>query len=130
MLYKTNTSLRMERRIKLYAIHVNKVLDNGTKTEIRVEYDERAKKFKIVGVGVVPKGKRKMIYIGDSKMTDNYQYRCLNMEDREKVKFKTYIEAVGLDILNEALHEAWEMTEPKPIEKDIYDIEFDVSRFI
>ncbi len=63
-------------------------------------------------------------------MTDNYLYRCLNMEDRDKVKFKTYVEAVGLDVLNEALLEAWEMTKPNPIEKDLYDIEFDVSKFV
>ncbi|MEK4427714.1 hypothetical protein MHB54_00490 [Paenibacillus sp. FSL M7-0802] len=114
----------------MYAIHVNKVLENGTKTEIRVEYDEKAKKFEIVGVGVIPKGKRKMIYIGSSKMTDNYEYRCLSMEDREKVKFKTYVEAVGIDVLNEALLEAWEITKPKPLEQDIYNIDFDVSRFV
>ena len=52
------------------------------------------------------------------------------MEDRDKVKFKTYVEAVGLDVLNEALLEAWEMTKPNPIEKDLYDIEFDVSKFV
>lgn len=114
----------------MYDIYVNKVLNNGTKAEIRVGYDERSQVFKISSVGIIPKGKRKMFYIGDSKMTDNYQYRCLNIEDRRKVEFKAYVEAVGLEVLNDALLEAWETTKPKQIEKDVYDIDFDVSSFI
>lgn len=116
--------------MKMNDIYINKVLSNGAKAEIRVGYNERLRKFEITGVGIVPKGKRKMMYIGDCRMTDNYQYRCLNMEDREKVEFKSYVEVVGLDILNEALLEAWEMTKPSPIEKEIYDIDFDVSKFV
>lgn len=114
----------------MYDICVNKVLNNGTKAEIRVGYDERSQKFYITGVGIIPKGKRKMIHIGNSKMTDNYQYRCLNIEDREKVKFKTYVEAIRVEVLNEALLEAWEMTKPNPIIEEVYGIEFDVSNFI
>ena len=114
----------------MYDLIINKVLENGTKVEIRVEYDGRDQHFKITRVGTVPKGKRKMIYIGSSKMTDNYLYRSLNIEDRNKVMFKTYVEAVGIDVLNEALLEAWEMTKPKPIGRDLYDIEFDVGNFV
>ncbi|WP_211747946.1 hypothetical protein [Paenibacillus sp. Marseille-Q4541] len=111
-------------------ITINKVLTNGTKAEIRVEYEERNSQFKIKGVGIIPKGKRKMQYIGDNRMTDNYSYRCLSTEDREKVEFKSYVEAVGINVLNEALNEAWEKSKPKPIDNSIFDIDFDVSNFI
>lgn len=37
--------------------------------------------------------------------------------------------AVGIDVLNEALNEAWRKIEPLTISKDMYDIDFDVSNF-
>ncbi|WP_339304339.1 hypothetical protein NST33_17930 [Paenibacillus sp. FSL L8-0435] len=114
----------------MFNLIINKVLPNGTKAEIRIDYYEREKQFKIVGVGTIPKGKRKMIYIGDSRLTDSYRYRCLDMEDRKKVEFKAYVEAVGIDTLNEALSEAWESLKPKPISSEDYDIDFDVSSFV
>jgi len=109
---------------------VNKTLSNGAKAEIRVIYDERNQTLKIDGVGVITKGKRKMTYIGDHRITDNYAYRILNFEDREKVLFKAYVEAIGIDTLNEALDEAWYKIKPQPISSDLYNIDFDVSKFI
>ncbi|PYY28224.1 hypothetical protein [Paenibacillus illinoisensis] len=114
----------------MYDLIVKKVLPNGTKADNRFEFHERERQFKIVGVGVIPKGKRKMMYIGDSRLTDNYQYRCLDMEQRSKVEFKAYVEAVGIDTLNDALSEAWERIKPKPISSEEYDIDFDVSQFV
>ncbi len=49
----------------MHDLYINKTLNNGSKVEIRVGYDERGRQFKITGVGIIPKGKRKMLYIGD-----------------------------------------------------------------
>lgn len=114
----------------MFDLIVNKVLPNGTKAEIRIDYYEREKQFKVTGVGIIPKGKRKMVYVGDQRLTDNYQYRCLDMEQRRKVEFKAYVEAVGIETLNDALIEAWESIKPNQISTDDYEIDFDVSNFV
>lgn len=113
----------------MFDLCINKVLDNGTKVEIGVGYDEKDRQFKITRVGTIPKGKRKMIYVG-SQMNHDYQYRNSSAQDRDKIRLKTFVEAVGLSVLNEVLHDVWELSKPKPINNDMYEINFDVSNFV
>jgi hypothetical protein len=54
-------------------------------------------------------GKRKFMYVHDS---DNYQYRGLSMEQREKARNACYLEYVTPDEIHEAQLALWEKLKP------------------
>lgn len=93
-------------------IYINKVKEDGTKLEIRVLLIDG--KFRIDNIGVTPKGKRKITYIG-SIISDDYSYRRLSGEEREKYKMKKFLEVCPIDLMNEALQEAWLSLKPSEL---------------
>ena len=95
-------------------IHKEK-LDNGDRISVKVKSYDRNGSLYIYDVWIIPKGKRKEIYIKDT-LTDEYSYRILSMVDREKALLRRYIEVATLEVLNNALEAAWMSIKPKPIE--------------
>lgn len=89
--------------------YIEKVKEDGTKLEIRVLLIDG--KFRIDDIGVKPKGKRKFTYLGSS-ISDDYSYRRLNTEDRLKFKFNKFLSVCPVELLNEALQEAWMSIKP------------------
>jgi hypothetical protein len=96
-------------------IYIEKTKDDGTKLEIRVLFMDG--KFRIDEIGVKPKGKRKFTYLGTS-ISNDYSYRGLNMEERLKFKFKKFIEVCSIELLNEALQEAWLSIKPEELKSE------------
>lgn len=94
-------------------IYITKQKEDGTKLEIRIYFYNG--KFRIEDVGVKPKGKRKFTYVGGSSLTNDYSYRVLDTEGRERMKMEKILEVCPLEMLNEALIEAWESLKPELI---------------
>jgi hypothetical protein len=90
--------------------YIEKTKEDGTKLEIRVLLVDR--KLRIDDVGVTPKGKRKITYLG-SRISDDYSYRSLNSEDKQKYKLEKFKEVCTVKLLNEALEEAWLQLKPE-----------------
>lgn len=98
-------------------------LDNGDKALVKVGLNDSKGELYIYRVALIPKGKRKVVYLKDI-LTDEYSYRRLNTEDRGKAEIKRYVERVGLQVLNNALMAAWENMKPKLIDDEDYNIEY------
>ena len=94
-------------------INIEKVLENGTKLDIRVTAMDG--KFKLDDVGVKLKGKRRFIYCCGSSLTNDYSYRVLNTEGRRKMEMDKMLEVASINLLNEALEEAWMSIKPEPL---------------
>jgi hypothetical protein len=92
---------------------IEKVREDGTKLELRIRISER--EFILEDIGVKPKGKRKFTYTCGSSMTNDYSYRKLSMEDRRKYELNKMLEVCPVELINEALLEAWQQIKPKPI---------------
>jgi hypothetical protein len=92
--------------------YIEKVKEDGTKLEIRVLLIDG--KFRIDEIGVKPKGKRKFTYVGSSVNSD-YSYRSLNTVDREKYKMNKFLEICPVELMNEALQEAWLSIKPEEL---------------
>jgi hypothetical protein len=91
---------------------IEKIKEDGTKLDIRVLLIDG--KFIIDDIGIKPKGKRKFTYLGRS-ISDDYSYRALNTEDRQKFKLKKFLNTCSVELLNEAMEEAWLSIKPEPI---------------
>jgi hypothetical protein len=94
---------------------INKIKEDGTKLEIRITFIEG--KFRIDDIGVTPKGKRKITYL-DRVISDDYAYRRLNTEDRLKYKMNKFLEVCPVELMNEALQEAWLSIKPDELKID------------
>lgn len=92
---------------------VEKIAEDGTKFEIRITLMD--KKFRLDDIGVKPKGKRKFDYVCGSSMTNDYSYRILNMEDRRKYEMLKMLEVCSIDLINEAIKEAWMQLKPEKL---------------
>lgn len=92
---------------------IEKVKEDGTKLELRIHFNE--KEFHLNDIGVKPKGKRKFTYICGTNMTNDYSYRSLSRDEREKYRMAKMLEVCPVALINEAMEEAWMQIKPKPI---------------
>lgn len=65
-----------------------------------------------VTIYICKKGKRTWKDIID---TDNYSFRALSIEDRQKFIKQKNIEIAGIDRINETMLELWQMMKPKEL---------------
>lgn len=91
---------------------VRKKDSDGIKYDITVRWGND--ELYISGVGVIGKGKRKPIYIGESFSTD-YSWRALGWEGRRKMIEDEVLKVVPHELMLEALKETWEKLEPKEL---------------
>lgn len=92
-------------------------LENGARVEVRVAYREHLGMFIIDDVCYIEKGKRNGKWLCGSRLTNDYGYRRLSMEDRRKREMEEILKYVPVDVLNAALIGAWESTKPKMLEE-------------
>ncbi|MDT0160316.1 hypothetical protein [Bacillus sp. AG4(2022)] len=92
---------------------IEKVRDDGTKLEIRIRINE--KQFILDDIGVKPKGKRKFTFTCGTNMTNDYSYRSLSIEERKKYKFIKMLEVCPVELMNEAMEEAWQSIKPNKL---------------
>jgi hypothetical protein len=97
-------------------IYINKIKEDGTKLEIRVLLIDN--KFRIDDIGVTPKGKRKITYLG-LIISNDYSYRKLNTEERIKYRMNKFLEVCPIELMNEALQEAWLSLKPEELTIDV-----------
>lgn len=90
-------------------------LDNGDKIHVVAEYAEYVGKFLISRVGVKPKGMRNVRWVD---VTDDYNYRVLDTEKRDAYEFAKWREVATLDMLNQALTNAWKDIKPDPLAEE------------
>lgn len=91
--------------------HVIKRPD-GVKVCIRVMRNSSAT-FYVDNIGVIPKGKRKSVYVLDQ--FSDYRYRRLPLNERENYKLQKFLEVATLEELNQALEAAWLSIKPQPL---------------
>lgn len=92
-------------------IEVQKKDANGTRFIVKIRYEDRDNTLRIWDVAMIPKGKRKPIYLASS-LTDDYSYRRLNSEGRLEAEKKFILEHISEELLMEAVLEAWERMKP------------------
>ncbi|MFP3727416.1 hypothetical protein U8V72_19745, partial [Priestia filamentosa] len=93
---------------------VKKKDKEGNRYLIQIRFNEDEKQFKVSDVGYTPKGKRKVTWIGSS-LTDDYNWRRLNFEDRRKAQLEEILKYISKELLMEALVEVWEQTKPREL---------------
>lgn len=71
-------------------------------------------KFRVDDVGIKEKRKRNYTYI-IGKLHDDYMYRRLNTEGRNKAELDLIIKTIGIDTVNEVLLSAWKSIKPEEI---------------
>lgn len=96
-------------------IEIEKKLENGS--TVLIKFLIHNNKIFVYDVGVKEKRKRTFRYL-KYEFRDELSYRELNEEQRKKYEIKKYTEYMPLEVLNEALFEAWETCRPEPFVLD------------
>lgn len=84
--------------------------DNGDKFKITVNVLTSSNDI-IYRVGLKTKKFRKKSWV-DVLNTDDYKYRCMSIEERQKFENDLYIKTVGKESLESALYDAWQQLKP------------------
>lgn len=90
--------------------------DNGDKIIINVEYDDY-NGFHILGIGVIAKGKRKIVY---TDFSNDYKYRSLDMTGRKKYLLNKYLELVTVSEIKDAINKCYEQMKPDINDQNLY----------
>lgn len=94
-------------------IRIEKIKEDGTKLDIRVLLIDG--EFRVDDVGIKKRRQRNFRYLSHS-ITGSYSYRKLNTEDRREFMLREFIKECTVELINEALEEAWLSLKPKRLE--------------
>ena len=85
------------------------------KITIRLFIDWNYSGYRVDAVGSCKKGKRKFESVFDE---DDYKFRELNMDDRQKYKMDRFLECVTREEIDLAKSETWEKVSPRNLKSN------------
>ena len=89
--------------------YIEKNREDGAKLEIRIMLI--GKNFIVKDIGMKTKNQRKFRYLMD-EIKSEYEYRKLSSEGRREYEYDKFLEICPVELISEALEEAWLSIKP------------------